>query len=641
MFKNILSKGKIGSLELKNRFVMPPMGTSKIGYDGLVNENLIRYYEERARGDFGLIIVEFAAVDPIGKALPDQILISDDTFIPKLKELAHRIHGAGGKAFIQLQHAGRQTVSQITGFQPVAPSAIACPTMHETPRALGTQEVYELVEKFGDAAVRAKKAGFDGVELHGAHGYLIAQFLSAFSNKRIDEFGGDITSRAKFAVDIIKNIKEKCGKNFPISFRISGDEKMSGGMEAEEAAAMARIIEAAGADAIHVSVGMYGSLEWTIAPAAVPQGFNIPDTRIIKKAVKVPVIAVGRIVDPVFADKLIADGDADFVSFGRGSLADPFLPAKIKEGRYNEVLQCIGCMTRCQGFKVLESDKGVSCMVNPFAGFESEREITPAARVKNIVVVGGGPAGLMSAWVAAARGHRVTLLEKGERLGGQFLPASVPPAKHDMLNSIKYYVKMCEKYGVDIKTNTEATAETIEALRPDEVVLATGAESLECGFTEKGIPIIQAIDILNGVKPLGNDVLIIGGGLIGLETAEHLAVQGKRVTVIEMQEEVAQELHFSTRMILLKTLQDKNVKIMTNTKIQELTEGGAVCASIDGVVDLTGYDTVVWATGMHSYNPLESKLKDKVDTVHVIGDALMARGGAFALDEGLRLGLSL
>jgi len=307
MYNKIFEKGNIGKLELDNRLVMAPMGS----HYGKINEGAIAYYAARAKGGFGLLITEFTCVDQVGKAQPDQLMIDSDDYIPEFKKLTDRIHEEGGKIFLQLQHSGRQATHYVTGMQPVAPSPIPCPMIGEMPRELTVEEIYEIIEKFGEGAVRAQKAGYDGVDISGGHGYLVAQFLSSYSNKRSDEFGGDINGRAKFAVELIENIKKKCGKDFPVSFRISGDERVEGGRKANETAIIARILEEAGVDAISVTAGVYGSMQYIIPPANVLNGYNLADAEVIKKAVNVPVIVVGRINDPVMVEDVLARGIAD------------------------------------------------------------------------------------------------------------------------------------------------------------------------------------------------------------------------------------------------------------------------------------------------------------------------------------------
>ncbi len=642
MFQHILNKGQIGSLELKNRMIMPAMGSRHGTSDGKVNEELIEYYAARARGGFGLIIVEFTCIDPVGRALPGQLMADTDECIEGFQLLTKRIHEEGGKVFLQLQHSGRQTVSYFTGSQPVAPSPIPCPVNKELPKELTIEEIQIIIEKFGDAALRAKKAGFDGVEIHGAHGYLPAQFMSSYSNKRLDEYGGDIIGRAKFSMEVIENIKRKCGNDFPISFRISADERVDNGRKPEETAIIAKYLEAAGADAIHVSTGVYASMRYMVAPANVPNGFNLEDTKVIKKSVKVPIIAVGRINDPSLADHIIEEGIADYVALGRASLADPEFPKKVVEGRVDEISPCVGCLTRCGGAPGIDpNDHGVSCMINPFTGHEHFMKIEPTKDKKKIIVVGGGPAGLEIAWIAAARGHEVILYEKNDKLGGQVVPGNVPPAKHELARALKYYIKMCTKYGVDIQLGVNADANTILSKNPDEVILATGATPIIPQIENDGITVVQAVDILNGKAYAGNRSLIVGGGMVGLETAEYLLSLNKKATVVEMMEETGAGLNQHIKYFIHRTLKDGEVEVLTNTKVEKLTTDGILASTPSGQIQLKGYDTIILAIGTKAYNPLEEELKSKVKSLHVIGDAVKARRIVDAVEEAARLAVTI
>lgn len=634
MFEKVLSKGKIGKLELKNRFVVPSMGTGRAEYDGFLNENVIEYYVERARGGFGLIILEVTGIDPIGKAIPEEIMLDDDKYIPGLKKMVDLIHAEGAKVFPQLHHAGRQAMEIVVGAQPVAPSAVHCPMTRTMPRELTVEEIYELIEKYGDAAVRAKKAGFDGVELQCGHGYLVAQFLSGYSNKRADEFGGNFHKRTKFAVEILKKIKEKCGDDYPVCVRISANERVDGGLTPHESAAICKVLENAGADAIDVSTGVYGSMPWIIAPSFIPSGYELDDALQIKQAVNIPTIAVGRITDPYMAEHIVATGIADFVALGRASIADPYFPKKVEENRINEIAPCVGCMTRCQGVVVGQTgDRGITCMVNPFSAQENKRRIIPTTEKKKVVVVGGGPGGLQAAWVAAARGHDVVLLEKSGKLGGQFLPGSVPPGKQALLGAVSYYEEMCRKYDVEVKLNTEADAETILALKPDEVILATGAKPLECKVPISGLPVAQAIDVLEGGVPLGNNALVIGGGSVGIDVAEHLASQHRAVTIVEMLDEIGADLQATVKYFAVKSLNDTNVKVLTNTRVEEITADGVTCSVGEEKLVLKGFDMVVLAMGSSAYNPLEEKLANKVKSLRIIGDAIKPRKAVEAIEE--------
>ena len=638
MFENVLQKGKIGSVELRNRFVMPAMGSGQHGPKGLVGDKMIDYYVARARGGFGLIIQEFTGVDLTGQFYSDQLSIHSDDFIPGFKKLADAVHAEGAKIFMQLHHPGRIAESHVSGHPIVSSSAIAPPEHDETPREMTTQEVYDLIEKFGDAALRAKKAGYDGVELHGAHGYIIPQFMSAYVNKRTDEFGGDITSRASFPTCLIKNIKQKCGADFAVTMRFSADEKVEGAMKINEARVMAKLLEEAGADALHISVGAYEGMVYALTSYYTPVGFNTYAAEEIRKSVKIPVITVGRIVDPAMADAVIEDGMADFVSLGRASIADPEFPKKVTEGRIDEICPCTGCMGRClPGSDPLFVFNGTTCSINPFSGRGTEIKIEPANKNKTIVVVGGGVGGLEAAWVSAARGHKVILLEKSGRLGGKVNTASIPPNNQGFARAVKYFITMCKKHGVDIHLNTEATADMIGSFKPDAVILCTGSSPAELQIPNDGVAVVQAVDILNGSVIPGKNVLVVGGGLVGLKTADFLLSRQRPVTVVEMQDKAGEEFNHSARHFLFKTLRDGGVTIMTGTKAERFTKDGAVCSANGGEITLSGYDMVVLAVGSNPYNPLEAELTGKVPEVYVIGDAKEARRIPHAVWEAAEL----
>ncbi|HIH77958.1 MAG TPA: FAD-dependent oxidoreductase [Halobacteria archaeon] len=641
-FPKLLSPIKIGTMEVKNRFVIPPMGTNFANPDGSVSQQLIDYWVARAKGGYGLLMVEVTAVDPLGKAIPFQPGIWDNKFIPGWKKLVDEVHKYGAKIAVQLHHAGRQTTHDVIGAQPVAPSPIPCPVDKEIPRELTTDEVYDLIEKFGNAARRARDAGFDAVEVHGAHGYLIAQFMSPYSNKRMDEFGGDFMSRMNFPVEIIKNIRRKVGNGYPIIFRFSGDERVPGGRNIDESRIVARVMENVGVDAFHVSTGVYGSMPWLIAPSAVPPGYNIYAAEEIKKVVNIPVIAVGRINDPFLAEEILENGEADMVSLGRESLADPELPNKVASGFIDEISPCIGCMQACVGFLFDPNRLKISCLVNPFTGKEGELKIEKVDKSKKVMVVGGGPGGLEAAWVAAKRGHKVALYEKENVLGGQYRIGAIPPTKQDILKALKYYITMGKKYGVLYKTEVEVTDDLVMREKPDVVIIATGGVPLVPNIKGINNPnFAKAVEVLDGEKEVGRSVLIVGGGMVGVETADFLGEHGHKVTIIEMLSNIAIDEEAAVRYFLMERLAKYGVKAITNAKVKEFLNDGVIYDKDGKEERLTGFDTIILAMGAKAYNPLEDKIKDKVPEVYVVGDAVKARKALEAIEEAAKVAIKI
>ena len=629
MFHELFQPIRIGGMELKNRLVVPPMGTNLANRDGTCGDALAAYYTERAKGGFAMVTVECTAVSPDGTSLLNECRMYEKAHAESFRKLTEGVHLAGGKACIQLVHHGREGSSAYNGgVQVAAPSKLPCPLMQEIPHALTTEEVYEYIDKFVNAAALSKEAGFDAVELHAASGYLIEQFLSSHSNKRIDEFGGPLHNRMKFLLFIIEGIKKKLGESYPVLVRICADEYMTGGITIEEAKAICRAAEKAGADAIDVTVGTYGSIQNVIGSAYMAPGYQLGDTKRIKNCVNVPVIGVGRLCDPYIAREALLDGSLDIVAVGRQSIADPYFPNKLMSGEIEEISPCISCNQGC--IHQLFADRHISCVCNPFSGFEADKRIDKTETPKRVLIAGAGPGGLEAAWLLAKKGHAVSLYERSGSLGGAFLTAAYPPGKSDITKMLQYYVHQCKKYNVDIHTNTEVTKELFEREKPDAVVLATGSVPLTPPI--KGIgneALMKADDVIMSNAVPGYKVLVAGGGLIGAETADFLAEQRRCVTMIEMKHLIAEDTPAHTRPVLMQLLKEKNVAIYTDAVIREFFDDGVEYEQDGEIKTLRGFDTVVLAMGTRAYNPLEEIAKNVCGEVYVIGDAKKA-GNVYA-----------
>lgn len=635
----------LGTLQVKNRIAMPPMVSGRGHVDGKVTDSHIKWYEARAKGGVGLIVVEFAYVVRRGSGGPDLIGIYDDDLIPGLRSLVDKIHEYDCKICLQLAHGGRQshgdrqTSVDFIGGVPVAPSAIACPlgeAISQTPHELTIEEIEEIVVQFGDAARRAKQAGFDGVEIHGAHGYLIAEFMSPHFNKRHDAYGGDLRDRMKFPVEIIKRIRSEVGPDFPVGFRFSGNEYMADGHTIEDGKRIGRILELARVDWLHVSAGGYESFWAIIPPYGTKQGFNVAAAAAIKEVVTIPVITVGRIKSPEIAEEILQEGKADMVALGRQLICDPDWPLKAASGDYSNIRPCIGCTQGCIN-RELTMAGSATCIYNPNAGMESETLIERAKQKKLVLVVGGGPGGLEAARVAALRGHQVMLFEKTGKPGGRFNLACVGPFKQEFSLAVKWLFNQMEQLGVHVELNTEVTPELVQKVHPDAVILATGARpTLPPIAGIDGNNVVLGEDILAGKTNMGHRVVVIGGGGIGTEVADFMSQQSKKVTIVEMQPEIGMLTGIPgiITQLLLPRLASNGVEIRTHATAKKIVEAGVVI-DIDGREEIiTPIDQVIIATGAKPVNDLAERLKGKVPEIYVIGDAKEARTALEATHEG-------
>ena len=630
---------KIGEMEIKNRIVMAPMETRYGSEDGYVTMRTIKHYEARARGGTGLIIIEASYVHEGGQAFARQLAISNDRYIPGMSELVRIIHSHGAKVALQIHHGGQLAPSALTKMQPVAPSQFIG-SYGETLKELTINDIAEIISCFREAAVRAKKAGFDGVEIHAAHGYLIDQFISRSSNKRRDLYGGGLSNRARLLIEVITAIRKAVGTRYPVWCRINGREYgMGEDTSLEEAQEIARMAQNAGADAIHVSAsGPIAPVHLT-TPKFVPA--VIADLAAeVKKAVSIPVIAVGRITAEA-GETIVAEGKADLVAIGKGLLADPELPNKAASRRFNDIRPCILCL-RCLDALMSPFGEGITCTVNVAQGQEAEYAITPSEKHKKVLVIGGGPAGMEAARVAAIRGHQVALWEKGRSLGGQLVQAALAPHKDRIASLNMYFQTQLKKLDVAVELGREATLASVQKLRPDTVVVTTGAvpHTPDIPGLDK-TRVVYAGDVLQGKAEVGNKVIVIGGELVGCETADFIIDSGKAVTVTRRGPEMAKHAGALQRMFLLGRLTAKGVVLLPGVKYEEATALGLVVTTAEGERKTIEGDTLVLATGFISKRKLYDELKGKLPELYIAGDCIEPRTIHDAIAEGYRIGLEI
>lgn len=643
--KHLFQPIKIGNMEIKNRIVMPAMGINfGVDEDGNVTPQLWQYYAERASGGTGMIIAGAVAVSPTGRNYERQALFWDDRFIPALKEMTSVVHQNNNVKFgAQLLHAGGQAYHD----DKVGPSPIpALAVVQGIPKELTLEGVKEVIESIANAARRAKTAGFDFVEVHAGHGYLIGEFLSPYFNRRQDSYGGSFENRIRFLLEILDNVKKRTSPDFPVGIRINGDDYVKDGWTIEDTKRLAPILENNGADYLNISAGVYGSNPSgiTIPSMYSPPGCFVQLAEKIKREVSIPVITAGRIKDVELADKIIGEGKADLVAMGRAHLADPEIANKAKSGNFVAIRPCLGCCLGCIQNVWLGAE--ATCVMNP----EVNREYLFKGRdkVKNpkkILVVGAGSTGLAFAWTAGIRGHKIIIYDRKEHIGGMIPLASIPPKREEFLELVQYYQRELSKLkNVHIRLNVELNEKIIDSINPDVVVLATGSlpeiPQIE-GLFDTDMEIRTVIDVLQSNAILGNGVIILGGGQVGLLLADYLAEKGKQVVVLQRSNHFADEMANNDRYFLRERLKTFKVQLYKDVSIKKVLSNGIVFHSKGKEVCLEGFEDLVICESMRPIRSIANLFKDRNIEVYFIGDAKKPRTLLECKTEAYDLGISI
>lgn len=641
-FKKLFEPGQIGTLTVPNRLVMTAVFDNFASETGAVTQRQIDYYAERAKGGTGLVIVAYANVDyPGGWVGPNQVRIDEDSRITGHHALVDAVHEYGMKAGIQLGHPGKERFPDPAGIIPgaVAPSPIPGDLFPlGTPRELTTEEVAVIAKKFGAAAGRAKTAGYDLVEIHGAHGYLIAAFMSARSNKRTDKYGGDLKGRMTFPLEVLGAVRAAVGPGYPVVYRICADEFVPGGLTLEDTRVIAKILEEAGVDALDVSGGCYGSMPVVFDTMEKEEGWRSYLAAEIKKVVKIPVFTVGNIRSPEVAQRILAEGKTDFIGFGRTLVADPHWGNKVRENRVDDLIRCVSCNQGCLGriFQGLY----LGCSINPVTGREGRwAKMEPAAKARKVAVVGAGPAGMEAARVAALRGHKVTLYEKEQEPGGQAKLVAAGPGKAKWGWLTEYLSRQIAKAGVMLKRGEEVTAASLLASSPDVCIIATGAVPKVPDLPGAGgSNVVKSWDVLSGkVKLTGEKVIVAGGGTVGCETAEFLAGSNE-VTIVELLPAVASDMETVHMVAFMMRLAGLNIRVITEAAIQAFNDKGLVYKDKEGREQSLAGTKIVLAMGSAPLRVLAEELIGKVPELYCVGDCNQPAKITEALYEGSRIG---
>ena len=624
-YERLFQKGRIGPLTIRNRAVMSPMGTDFANPDGTASMRLIRYYQERARGGTGLIINEYTGVDHVDSIpSPHNLRISADFHIASLEMLTDAVHAYGAHIFAQIHHGGSTSKPALTGRQSLSASAMPIAPGAPVPRAMTLEEIASVQQKFIDAAVRCKKAGYDGIELHGAHSYLIGQFFSPYYNKRTDAYGGSFENRMRFIAEIIRGIRAALGKRFPISVRINGDEmtpQIPDTLTLEDGLEIGRYLEAQGIDVLNVSNGSALNGNANFDPYSYTPGWKKHVARAFKEALKIPIIATNTIKDPAFAEQMLEEGVCDFVGLGRSQIADPDFVRKAKEGREDEIRQCIGCMV-CRE-RLLAKGLSVVCAINPRMGREHlYPEYRKDGGKRPVCVVGGGPAGMEAARVLAERDFSVVLFEKEPELGGALNLADKPPHKELITRLTRTMERQLEVLGVDVRCGAEATPEMVRSLSPAAVFVAAGSTPIvpRCDGADRP-NVHTAEDVVAGKVRLSGRVAVIGTGMTGLETAEMLGEAGCALVLVEMLPEMGSGVFAVIRNDILGRIMAMKPEVYTGHRLVSIGEGSIRMEKADGEVVETKVDHVVLSLGIVPRSDVVKAFEEVCGTVIPIGDA--------------------
>ncbi|MDD6459463.1 MAG: FAD-dependent oxidoreductase [Absicoccus porci] len=640
-YSHIFSPFTVQRMTTKNRIVMTPMGTNFGEHSGEMSFLHINYYEQRAKGGVGLLTVENASVySPQGSNGTTQLRIDRDEFIPRLFNLCERVHKHGACISIQLNHAGASAMSSRTGEQPVSASNIPSKEGGEIPRPLEKDEIYMIVKKYGEAAKRAQIAGFDAVEIHAGHSYLLSQFLSPLTNKRTDEFGGSAENRARFTRLVIDEVRKQVGPFFPIFVRISADEFLDGGNTLDDCIDYLQYF-GDNVDVYDVSAGLNGSIQYQLDANYMPDGWRSYMARRVKEAYGKPVVTVGNIRDPQVAEDILARGDADLIGMGRGLIADPDWVNKVEFGHEDDIRKCISCNVGCAGHRI-GLNQPIRCTVNPAVNSGADYYKHKVNKPCNVVVVGGGTAGLEAACTAAEVGCTTFLIEKSNQLGGLASIISNIPDKTRMKDFPKYLIHRASKlHNLFIFKNTEANVDLVKNLNPDIIVNATGSSPTLPPITglhdlvdKEGTRVATVLKMIERMDTYpedmkGQKVAVVGGGAVGLDVMEYFTEKGADVTMIEMLPIIGNGLDPVTKCDTQTKMKKYNVKQMTKTALQEVHNDKFVVKNSEGEIEDVPFDYGFICLGMRASTPvlkdLEEAYADTNVEVYNIGDSKRAR----------------